>query len=81
MRLPLLILDEPVDGLDFTGTEFLYDAINAYREYGSVLMSSHIAESFERCCDQLYVMRSGALEGPITDPDALRHVRRLVRGD
>ena len=77
----LLILDEPVDGLDFTGTEFLYDATNAYREYGSVLMSSHIAESFERCCDQLDVMRSGALEGPITDPDALRHVRRLVLGD
>ncbi len=81
LRLPLLVLDEPVDGLDFTGTEFLYDAINAYREYGSVLMSSHIAESFERCCDQLYMMRSGALEGPISEPDALRQVRRLVRGD
>ena len=46
LGLPLLILDEPVDGLDFEGTEFLYESLNAYRDTESVLMSSHVAESF-----------------------------------
>jgi len=78
LRLPLLILDEPVDGLDFEGTEFLYTAINEYREHGSVFMSSHIAESFERCCDQLYLLRAGALRGPVDDEASLRDVRGLL---
>lgn len=80
LRLPLLVLDEPVDGLDFEGTEFLYTAINEYRDYGSVFMSSHIAESFERCCDQLYLLRAGALNGPIDDEESLRNVRHLLAG-
>lgn len=80
LRLPLLMLDEPVDGLDFEGTEFLYTAINEYRDHGSVFMSSHIAESFERCCDQLYLLRVGALDGPVDDEASLRDVRHLLEG-
>ena len=38
----LLLLDEPVNGLDFQSTEFLYRMINDYRSYGTVLFSSHI---------------------------------------
>lgn len=78
LRLPLLILDEPFDGLDFESTEFLYTAINDYRKYGSVFMSSHIAESFERCCDQLYLLRAGSISGPVTDRTSLSNVRGLL---
>lgn len=78
LRLPLLILDEPVDGLDFEGTEFLYASINDYRDHGSIFMSSHIAESFERCCDQLYLLRAGGIGERVVDKEALRDVRVLL---
>jgi ABC-2 type transport system ATP-binding protein len=62
LGLPLLILDEPLDGLDFSSSEFLYEAINGYKKYGSVLMSSHIAESFEKTCDYILLLSDGKIE-------------------
>lgn len=59
LRLPLLILDEPLDGLDFQSSEYLYSAINKYKSFGSVLMSSHIAESFEKTCDHILLLDKG----------------------
>lgn len=56
LRLPLLILDEPFDGLDYVSSEFLIEQINEYRKYGSILMSSHIAETFTRTCDSITVL-------------------------
>ena len=64
LRLPLLILDEPIDGLDFEATEYLYEAVVDYKKYGAVFMSSHVAESFQRCCDVVDVLNRGGLSGP-----------------
>ena len=76
---PLLILDEPVDFLDFVGTEFLYQCINAYSDQGhSVFLSSHIAESFTRCCDLLYVLKEGQLSGPFAVPREAKDVVQLL---
>ena len=78
LGLPLLILDEPVDGLDFEGTEFLYESLNAYRDTGSVLMSSHVAESFTQCCDHLCVLDGGDLSRPYPlDPET--DIRALLK--
>lgn len=62
LRCPLLLLDEPIDGLDFEATEFLYQAIKDYKVAGTVLLSSHIIESIGRVCDQLLVLEKGRLE-------------------
>ena len=62
LKLPLLILDEPLDGLDFASSEFLYEAINGYKRYGAVLMSSHIAESFEKTCDYILLLSEGKIQ-------------------
>lgn len=62
LRLPLLILDEPLDGLDFRSTEFLYEAINDYKQYGAILLSSHIAESFEKTCDYVLLLNEGKIQ-------------------
>lgn len=61
LKLPLLILDEPLDGLDFSGAEFLYEVMQGHKQYGSVLMSSHIAESFERTCDDILLLNHGKI--------------------
>lgn len=59
LSCPLLILDEPLDGLDFDATEFLYSELNKYKEHGTVLMSSHIIESITRICDQVILLQNG----------------------
>ena len=76
---PLLLLDEPVDFLDFTATEFLYSAIVAARDDGrSVLLSSHIAESFTRCTSSVHVLKDGILTGPFPTPQDPHDVASLI---
>ena len=57
----LLILDEPVNGLDFHSTEFLYRLINDYRQYGTLLFSSHILESICLTSDRVLVLEQGKI--------------------
>lgn len=71
LKCPLLILDEPLDGLDFDSTEFLYQAIIQYKQYGSVLMSSHIIESITRVCNELLVLKNGKIEKIVLNKDTL----------
>lgn len=61
LKPELLLLDEPVNGLDFTSTEFLYQLIAGYKEYGTVLFSSHILESITLTCDRVLVLEEGKI--------------------
>lgn len=61
LKLPLVILDEPVDGLDFEGAVFLYKLIRDYREYGSIFMATHILESITESCDSYVLLDHGKL--------------------
>ncbi len=61
LKLPLLILDEPVDGLDFESTVFLYKLIKGYKEYGSILMATHILESINEACDSYFLLDKGKI--------------------
>lgn len=59
--LPLLLLDEPVNGLDFQSTEYLYSLINGYRQYGAVMFSSHVLESICLTADRVLVLERGRI--------------------
>jgi ABC transporter related protein len=59
LRLPLLVLDEPVDGLDFESTIFLYEELRKYKEYGSIFMSTHILESINEVADSYVLLHNG----------------------
>jgi len=61
LKPELLLLDEPVNGLDFQSTEFLYQLISDYREYGTVLFSSHILESITLTSDRVLVLQEGSI--------------------
>ena len=61
MKPRLLILDEPVNGLDFQSTEYLYQQILGYKEYGTVLFSSHILESITLTSDRVFVLEDGKI--------------------
>lgn len=61
LRPELLLLDEPVNGLDFQSTEYLYKMIAGYKEYGTVLFSSHILESITLTSDKVLVLEDGKI--------------------
>lgn len=76
LRPRLLFLDEPVNGLDFQSTEYLYSQINGYREHGTVLFSSHILESVTMTCGRVFVLKAGKIrqtfEGGCMDAAEIR---------
>lgn len=62
LKPKLLMLDEPVNGLDFQSTEYLYQQISGYRKYGTVLFSSHILESICLTSDRVLVLEQGQIK-------------------
>ena len=74
----LLLLDEPVNGLDFESTEFLYRQIAGYKEYGTVLFSSHILESVTLTADRVLVLENGQIRQTFEDICAEK-IREVLR--
>lgn len=58
---PLLLLDEPGNALDFQSTEYLYQLIGSYKQYGTLLFSSHILESICLTSDRVIVLEEGRI--------------------
>ncbi len=59
---PLLILDEPTEGLDPLMQESFYKLLFDVRDRGStVFMSSHVLSEVERVCDRIGLIRRGKL--------------------
>lgn len=57
---PIIILDEPFNGLDYEGVHILYDIINELKlKQKVVLMSSHIIETLYRTCDNIAIIQDG----------------------
>jgi|GEM_PF-4248283 len=59
----LLILDEPLSGLDPDGREVLINVIQGYASQPgkTVILSSHLLEDLQRICNNLIVIESGEL--------------------
>ncbi len=59
---PLLVLDEPTEGLDPLMQEAFYDLLAEVKGRGrTVFLSSHILSEVERVCDRVGVLRAGRL--------------------
>ena len=61
LKPELLLLDEPVNGLDFQSTEYLYKLMEAYKKHGTLLFSSHILESICLTSDRVLVLEEGQI--------------------
>ena len=56
----LLILDEPMSGLDFNGRSYVMEIIDHVSSQGtSVFLSSHLLYDVERLCENLVILREG----------------------
>jgi energy-coupling factor transporter ATP-binding protein EcfA2 len=79
MRTPLLVLDEPMAGLDPRGRHELFDLLLRLREQRDltlVMCSSSLAET-SLICDRLVILREGVvlMDGPVRE--ILRETERL----
>jgi ABC-2 type transport system ATP-binding protein len=59
----ILILDEPMIGLDPAGTAHLRDVFHIFakKDHGTVFMSSHMLNEVENLCDNIAIIHSGRL--------------------
>ena len=62
LKPELLLLDEPVNGLDFQSTEYLYQLMEEYKNHGTLLFSSHILESISLTSDRVLVLENGQIK-------------------
>ena len=61
-RPSLLILDEPVNGLDIQGIVDVRNIVQRLAAGGAaILISSHLAHELEQCCTKVGIMQDGAL--------------------
>lgn len=82
LKAPMLFLDEPVNGLDFQSTEFLYSLISGYKEYGTLLFSSHILESITLTSDRVMVLENGRISRTFTGGEiTAESVRKVLKLD
>ena len=74
-RPRLLLLDEPLEGIDPLGSAKVKEYLHAFaRGGGSVLVSSHILSDIEGLCSTLFILSAGRviLSGPRDDILSLR---------
>ena len=83
----LLILDEPIQGLDPVQIVEMRNMIASLRGEHTILLSTHILTEIERTCDRILMMHKGRIAAEGTEEELgarLRHGRRLeleVAGD
>ncbi|TFF86326.1 MAG: ABC transporter ATP-binding protein [Promethearchaeota archaeon] len=73
---PLLIMDEPLAGLDARSSKIVKDIINIHTENGgSVMLSTHIMEVAEDICDRIGILNNGKLvaEGTMEELRKIAH--------
>ncbi len=61
-RPPLLVLDEPLEGLDAPTTAVIKEVLREWaRAGGAVLYTSHLLDVVERVCDRMAILAQGHL--------------------
>lgn len=77
---PLLILDEPTDGLDPLMQEAFYTLLaDVKRDGATVFMSSHVLSEVERVCDRIALLRKGEMVLLTSVKESRRLAPRRVR--
>ncbi|NRS89113.1 ABC-2 type transport system ATP-binding protein [Flavobacterium sp. 7E] len=66
----LFILDEPFNGVDIQSNVIITEIIHKLKELDkTILMSSHIFSTLATTCDEIYLMRNGAIIRKVQQED------------
>ena len=77
---PILILDEPISGLDPNQLVEIRSLIRQLGETKTILFSSHILQEVEQICDRLLVLNNGkiVMDGTVADYNREREGKSLI---
>ncbi|MCX4246979.1 ABC transporter ATP-binding protein [Paraliomyxa miuraensis] len=85
-RPEVVILDEPISGLDPQQIVEMRKVVRSLKEFATVLISSHILSEIEQTCDRILVIHKGKLVAEGSDEELSargerdRNVALMVRG-
>lgn len=86
-RPEVVILDEPISGLDPQQIVEMRSVVRSLQEHSTVLISSHILSEIEQTCDRILVIHRGRIVAEGTEQelgastDRERHLALVVRGE
>ena len=72
----VLILDEPINGLDPVQIVEMRDLILSFRNEHTVILSSHILSEITRTCDRILILDQGRLVAQGTETELAESMRR-----
>lgn len=72
----LLILDEPIQGLDPVQIVEMRELIRSLRGEHTILLSSHILSEIERTCDRILMLHEGRIVAQGTEEELAEHLGR-----
>ncbi len=76
----LVILDEPISGLDPVQIVEMRKVIQSLKQHCTVLLSSHILSEVHQTCDRLLVLNEGRLVAEGTEEDLSQRAATFVGG-
>jgi len=67
---PILLLDEPFNGVDFETVETIYIILNHLREKGkTILLTSHVLPTLTEVCNQISWLKDGQIDTTFEQAD------------
>ncbi|TLD68843.1 ABC transporter ATP-binding protein [Phragmitibacter flavus] len=74
-RPPLLILDEPTNGLDPNQIKQIRELLFTFKSRQTILLSTHILSEVEACCDRILLLHHGKLRANDTPQNLVKRLR------
>ena len=75
----LVILDEPISGLDPAQIVLMREVIIGLKSFCTVIMSSHILSEISQTCDRILVLHDGAIVAEGSEEELAGHLSRGER--
>jgi len=72
---PLLILDEPTNGLDPNQIRHIRELLHTFKSRQTILLSTHILSEIEQTCDRVLLLHNGKLKADDTPQNLVRKLR------
>ena len=72
---PILLLDEPTDGLDPNQKEYIRNLIKEMAKDKTILISTHLLEEAETVCNRVILMDNGEIKADGTVKDILKQTQ------
>jgi ABC-2 type transport system ATP-binding protein len=74
-RPPLLILDEPTNGLDPNQIKQIRELLFTFKSRQTILLSTHILSEVQACCDRILLLHHGKLRANDTPQNLVKKLR------